>query len=71
MKQTSDLTIEQIREARQRISAAQGHDAEKLVNYYIELQKKYQQRNKEIQEARVNPLKPNNSLDVRAKQRLS
>ncbi len=59
MKQTIDLTIEQIREARHHISAAQGHDAEKLVNYYIHLQEKYQQRNMEIQEACVNPPKPN------------
>jgi len=71
MKQTNDLTIGQIREARHRISAAQGHDAEKLVNYYIELQEKYQQCKKETQEARVNQRKPNKSLDVRAKQRLS
>ena len=71
MKQTSDLTIEQIREARHRISAAQGHDAEKLVNYYIELQNKYQQRSTETQEARANLPKPNNSMDVRAKQLLS
>lgn len=64
MKQMSNLTIEQIREARRRISAAHEHDAEKLVNYYIQLQKKYQQHSKENQNQR----KPNNSSDVRAKQ---
>jgi hypothetical protein len=62
MKQMNDLAIEQIREARRRISAAQGHDAEKLVSYYIELQKKFQQRSKETQEAYVNQRKPNKSL---------
>lgn len=71
MKQTNDLTIEQIRETRHHISAEQGHDAAKLVNYYIELQNKYQQRSTKTPEARVNPRKPNKSMDVKAKHRLS
>ena len=59
MKQTSDLAIEQIREVRHRISATHGHDAEKLINYYIELQSKYQKHSTQTQEARVNLPKPN------------
>ena len=39
-----DLAIEQIRETRRRISAAQGNNVENLVSYYIKLQEKYQQR---------------------------
>lgn len=39
MKQTNDAAIEQVRKVRHRISAAHEHDAEKLINYYIELQK--------------------------------
>lgn len=37
-------TLTRIREARQRISAKCGHDPEKLVEYYMELQKQYQDR---------------------------
>lgn len=37
-----DPAIARIRESRRRISARHGHDAGKLVKYYIELQKKYQ-----------------------------
>jgi len=37
-------TLTRIRKARQRISAKCGHDPEKLVEYYIELQKQYQDR---------------------------
>lgn len=37
-----DPAIKRIREARHRISSEHGHDPQKLVNYYIELQKQYQ-----------------------------
>lgn len=37
-------TLTRIRKARQRISEKCGHDPEKLVEYYIELQKQYQDR---------------------------
>ncbi|MBD2778884.1 hypothetical protein [Iningainema tapete] len=37
-----DPAIKRIREARHRISEEYGHDPQKLVNYYIELQKQYQ-----------------------------
>jgi hypothetical protein len=40
----SEPTLTRIRNARQRISAKYGHDPEKLVEHYIELQKKYQDR---------------------------
>jgi hypothetical protein len=36
-----DEAIGQIREIRHRISEEHGHDPQKLVNYYIELQKQY------------------------------
>jgi hypothetical protein len=39
-----DPAIEQIREVRHRISEEHGHDPQKLVDYYIELQKQYQSR---------------------------
>jgi thymidylate kinase len=40
----SEPTLVRIRQARQRISAKYGHDPEKLVEHYMELQKKYQDR---------------------------
>jgi hypothetical protein len=36
-----DEAIGQIRDIRHRISEEHGHDPQKLVNYYIELQKQY------------------------------
>ena len=42
MNQKDDPTIESIREARHRISEEHGHDPQRLVEYYIELQKKYE-----------------------------
>lgn len=36
-----DDAIAQIREVRHRISKECGHDSQRLVNYYIELQKQY------------------------------
>lgn len=45
MKPTaSDPVIDEIREIRHRISAQCGHDPAKLVAYYMELQKQYQDR---------------------------
>ncbi len=44
MKPKDDPTIARIRETRHRISERFGHDPQKLVDYYIELQKKYQDR---------------------------
>lgn len=40
----NDSVIEQIRETRHQISAEHTHDPEKLVAYYIELQKRYRDR---------------------------
>ena len=40
----NDPVIDEIREVRRRISARFGHDAERLVAYYIELQRRYQDR---------------------------
>ena len=42
MKSNDDPTITRIRETRHRISEECGHDPQKVVDYYIELQKKYQ-----------------------------
>ena len=44
MKQQDDPTIARVREARHQISEACSHNPQRLVNYYIELQKKYQSR---------------------------
>jgi len=39
-----DPTIRRIREARHEISEANQHDPRKLVEYYLELQKRYAKR---------------------------
>jgi hypothetical protein len=45
MKQNpSDPVIDEIREVRHRISARFDHDPARLVAYYMELQKQYQDR---------------------------
>jgi hypothetical protein len=45
MKQTkSDPVIDEVREVRHRISARFGHDPARLVAYYIDLQKQYEDR---------------------------
>jgi hypothetical protein len=44
MKVKDDPTITRIREARRQISKEYGHDPQKIVEYYAELQKKYQDR---------------------------
>ena len=40
----NDPVIDEIREVRHRISARFDHDPERLVGYYIELQRRYQDR---------------------------
>lgn len=40
----SDPVIEGIRQARHQISEEHTHDPQKVVAYYVELQKKYSQR---------------------------
>ncbi len=40
----NDPVIAEVREIRHRISARFGHDPEKLVAYYMELQKQYEDR---------------------------
>jgi hypothetical protein len=58
MKQKDDPTIDRIRETRHRISETHGHDPQKIVEYYIELQKKYQRRFLEdTEEADSEPVK--------------
>jgi len=45
MKQIEeDPVIDEIREVRHQISERFGHDPSRLVAYYMELQKKYQER---------------------------
>ena len=44
MKIKDDPVIERIREVRHRISAEFGHDTKRLIDHYIELQKKYADR---------------------------
>jgi hypothetical protein len=39
-----DPTISEIRETRHKISEENDHDTKKVVDYYIELQKKYKER---------------------------
>ena len=58
MKQKDDPTIDRIRETRHRISEAHSHDPQKVVEYYIELQKKYKRRFLEdTEEADSEPVK--------------
>ena len=40
----SDPVIDEVREIRHRISERVGHDPARLVGYYLELQKQYQDR---------------------------
>lgn len=44
MKLNDDQTIKRIREARHCISEAHDHDPRKLVEHYIELQKRYERQ---------------------------
>jgi hypothetical protein len=41
MNETQDLAILRIREVRYRISEQYGHDPQRLINYYLELQQKF------------------------------
>ena len=61
MKVKDDPTIARIRETRHRISEECGHDPRKVVDYYIELQKKYKHRlfvNSARKKARVEVRRP-------------
>lgn len=40
----TDPVIDEVREVRHRISARFGHDPERLVAYYMELQERYRDR---------------------------
>ncbi len=40
----SDPAIDEVRDARRRISQRVDHDPARLVSYYMELQEKYQER---------------------------
>lgn len=44
MKQKADPVIDEIREVRHRISERFGHDPERLVAYYMEMQEQYRDR---------------------------
>jgi hypothetical protein len=44
MMQMGDAVIASIREARHQISEEHDHDPQKVVAYYMELQKQYQKR---------------------------
>ena len=47
----SDPVLDEIREVRHRISARFDHDPERLVAYYIELQRRYQDRLIEVEKS--------------------
>ena len=58
MKQKDNPTIERIRETRHRISEEHSHDPQKIVEYYLELQKKYEGRFlDDTEEAHSEPVK--------------
>jgi hypothetical protein len=60
MKTKDDPAITRIRKARHSISEGCGHDPQKVVSYYIELQKKYRNRivkDLEQEENRPEPVK--------------
>ena len=44
MSEIQDAAIAQIREVRHRISEQYGHDPQRLINYYLELQRKFAER---------------------------
>jgi len=44
MKQKTDPVIDEIREVRHRISERFGHDPQRLVAYYMEMQEQYRDR---------------------------
>ena len=59
----NDPIIERIREARHQISAEHTHDPEKVVAYYVELQKRYSQRLVESSQSEEDGVE---SVDARA-----
>ena len=50
-----DPVIDEIREVRHRISARFGHDPERLVAYYMELQKQYGDRLLDAEQGSTEP----------------
>jgi hypothetical protein len=58
MKTKDDPTITRIREARHRISEECGHDPQRIVEYYVKLQKKYQARITNDTEEEIPPAEP-------------
>lgn len=46
----NDEALNEIREARHSISEEHGHDPQKLVNYYIQLQKQYCQSKNDLEQ---------------------
>lgn len=44
MTQPSDPVIDEVREVRHRISARCGHDPDRLVAYYLQLQQQFRER---------------------------
>jgi hypothetical protein len=56
MKKQSDPVIDEIREVRHRISARFDHDPQRLVAYYMELQKQYQDRLIETEQTPERPV---------------
>ena len=44
VSRNNDPVIDEIREVRHRISARFGHDPAQLVNFYLRMQKQYQDR---------------------------
>ncbi|MFM9903867.1 MAG: hypothetical protein ACKVQJ_04765 [Pyrinomonadaceae bacterium] len=44
MKTEEDVTIDRVREARHKISARFDHDTKRLIDHYIEYQKKFADR---------------------------
>ena len=58
MKAKDDPTISRIREARHEISEECGHDPQRVVEYYAELQKKYKHRIISDSEEEIMPGEP-------------
>jgi len=44
MEPLEDPVVEEVRAARRQVSAACGHDAARLVEYYMRLQERYRER---------------------------
>ncbi len=50
-----DIAIERVREVRHRISAQFGHDTKRMIDHYIEIQKKYADRLEPVTKRDENP----------------